>query len=167
MTDQSTSNSSDRPKSPIQKVVFRAASPTYLVWILGGVLIFAGIEWPASWPLIISGSGILFLTYILEKYTRFGKEGPVILREEATIGADGKIERLRYSAGMFTPANFLRFVGIVIAAAGLLWSLNWAMMLTGFGLAVVGLYLGRQKEARAGLDPADTRLQKVGDEIRS
>src|SRR5260370_19565850 len=78
-----------------------------------------------------------------------------------------KIERLRYSTGIFTPANFLRFVGVVIAAAGLLWPLNWAVMLTGFGLAVVGLYLGRQKEASAGLDPADTRLQKVGDEIRS
>ncbi len=147
-------------------MVFREVSPTYLVSLLGGGLIFAGIEWPTSWPLIISGSGILFLTYILEKYTRFGKEGPVILREEATIGADGKIERLRYSAGMFTPANFLRFVGTAIAATGLLWQLNWAMMLTGFGLAGVGLYLGRQKEASAGLDPYTT-LQKVGDEIWS
>ena len=167
MTDQSTSNSSDRPKPPIQNVIFRTAGPTYLVWLLGGGLIVAGIEWPTSWPLIISGSGILFLAYILQKYTRFGKEGPVILRKEATIGADGKIERLRYSTGIFTPANFLRFVGMVIAATGLFWPLNWAMMLTGFGLAVVGLYLGRQKEASAGLDPADTRLQKVGDEIRS
>src|SRR5260370_112094 len=167
MTDQSTSNSSDRPKPPMQKMVFRTPSPTYLVWILGGCLIFAGIEWPTSWPLIISGSGILFLAYILEKYTRFGKEGPVILREEATISADGKIERLRYSTGIFTPANFLRFVGVVIAAAGLLWPLNWAAMFTGFWRAVVGLYLGRQKEASAGLDPAYTRLQKVGDEIRS
>src|SRR5216683_11410 len=153
MTDQSTSNSSDRPKPPIQNVIFRTAGPTYLVWLLGGGLIVAGIEWPTSWPLIISGSGILFLAYIL--------------REEATISADGKIERLRYSTGIFTPANFLRFVGMVIAATGLFWPLNWAMMLTGFGLAVVGLYLGRQKEASAGLDPADTRLQKVGDEIRS
>ncbi len=167
MTDQSTSNSSDRPKPPIQNVIFRTAGPTYLVWLLGGGLIVAGIEWPTSWPLIISGSGILFLAYILQKYTRFGKEGPVILRKEATIGADGKIERLRYSTGIFTPANSLQFVGVVIAAAGLLWPLNWAMMLTGFGLAGVGLYLGRQREASAGLDPAYTRLQKVGDEIRS
>src|SRR5260370_28696048 len=97
MTDQSTSNSSDRPKSPVQNVVFRTPSPTYLVWILGGVLIFAGIEWPTSWPLIISGSGILFLAYILEKYTRFGKEGPVILCEAATISEDGKNVRMRYS----------------------------------------------------------------------
>lgn len=128
---------------------------------------FAGIEWPTSWPLIISGSGVLFLAYILERYTRFGKEGPVVLREEATIGGNGKIERLRYSTGKFTPANFLRFVGMVIASAGLLWQLNWAMMFTGFGLAGVGLYLGRQKEVSAGLDPAYTKLQKVGDEIRS
>ena len=127
---------------------------------------FAGIEWPTSWPLIISGSGVLFLAYILERYTRFGKEGPVVLREEATIGGNGKIERLRYSTGKFTPANFLRFVGMVIASAGLLWQLNWAMMFTGFGLAGVGLYLGRQKEVSAGLDPAYTKLQKVGDEIR-
>jgi membrane protein implicated in regulation of membrane protease activity len=167
MTEQSPSNSSDRPKSPIRRWTLPTARPTYLAWVLGGGLILAGIEWPTNWPLIISGSGILFLAYILEKYTRFGKEGPVILREEATIGADGKIERLRYSTGIFTPANFLRFVGIVIAATGLLWPLNWAMMLTGFGLAGVGLYLGRQKEASAGLYPAYTTLQKVGDEIRS
>jgi hypothetical protein len=148
-------------------MIFRGVSPTYFVWVLGGGLILAGIEWPTSWPLIISGSGILFLAYILEKYTRFGKEGPIILREEATIGADGKIERLRHSTGIFTPANFLRYVGVVIAGAGLLWELNWAMMLTGFGLAGVGLYLGRQKEVSADLDPAYTTLQMVGDEIRS
>src|SRR5260370_20196126 len=144
MTDQGTSNSSDRPKPPIQNVIFRTAGPTYLVWILGGVVMLAGMEWPTSWPLIISGSGILFLAYILEKYTRFGKEGPVILREEATIGADGKIERLRYSTGIFTPANFLRFVGMVIAATGLFWPLNCAMRFRGFGLAVAGLYLASQ-----------------------
>src|SRR5258707_10160771 len=133
MTDQSTSNSSDRPKPPIQNVIFRTASPTYLVWLLGGGLIVAGIEWPTSWPLIISGSGILFLAYILEKYTRFGKEGPVILREEATISADGKIERLRYSTATFTPANSLQFVCVVIAAAGLVLPLYFAMALTGVG----------------------------------
>jgi len=55
---------------------------------------------------------------------------------------------------------------MVIASAGLLWQLNWAMMFTGFGLAGVGLYLGRQKEASAGLDPYTT-VQKVGDEIWS
>ena len=126
---------------------------------------FAGIEWPTSWPLIISGSGVLFLAYILERYTRFGKEGPVVLREEATIGGNGKIERLRYSTGKFTAANFLRVVD-GNSERGLLWQLNWAMMFTGFGLAGVGLYLGRQKEVSAGLDPAYTKLQKVGDEIR-
>jgi len=122
-------------------MVFRGVRPTYLVWLLG--LNSAGIEWPTwptSWPLIISGSGVLFLAYILERYTRFGKEGPVVLREEATIGGNGKIERLRYSTGKFTPANFLRFVGMVIASAGLLWQPNWAMMFTGFGLAGVRLY---------------------------
>jgi hypothetical protein len=99
--------------------------------------------------LIISGSGVLFLAYILEKYTRFGKEGPVVLREEATIGGDGKIERLRYSTGKFTPANFLRFVGMVMASAGLLWQLNWAMTFTGFGLAGVG----EAKRSECGFGP--------------
>jgi hypothetical protein len=148
-------------------MVFRSASPTKILWIAGGALTLAGIEWPRNWALIYGGLGILPLAYILEKYTRMGREGPVTLEQEAVYGPHGRVERSRYKTALSSPASLLRFIGTGLAATGLYWHFNGAMMLTGLVLAAVGLYLGWQEERSEGLDPAYAMLPKAGDEIRS
>ena len=148
-------------------MVFRSASPTTILWYAGGGLTLAGIEWPQNWALIYGGLGILLLAYILEKYTRMGRAGPVTLKEEAVYGPDGRVERVRYKTALLSPANLLRFVGTVLAASGLYWHFNLAMMFTGLVIVAAGLYLGWQRERDEGLDPAYAMLPKIGDEIRS
>lgn len=167
MTEQPSSNSPQPPFKPFQsRMVFRSASPTTILWYAGGGLTLAGIEWPQNWPLVYSGLGILLLAYTLEKYTRMGREGPVTLKEEAIYGPNGQVERTRYKTALLRPANFLRFIGTGLAATGLYWHFNVALMVSGLGIVAAGLYLGWERELDEGLDPACAMLPKLGDEIR-
>jgi hypothetical protein len=168
MTEQGSSNSPQAPYKPFQdRMVFRSASPTTILWYAGGGLTLAGVEWPQNWALIYSGLGTLFLAYILGKYTRMGREGPVTLKQEAVFGPDGKVERVRYKTALFSAANLLRFIGTGLAATGLYWHFNIAMIVTGLLIAAAGLYLGWQRELERGPDPLYAMLPKVGDEVRS
>jgi hypothetical protein len=143
MTEQGSSDFPQPPFKPFQsRMVFRSASPTTILWYAGGGLTLAGIEWPQNWALIYGGLGILLLAYILEKYTRMGRAGPVTLKEEAVYGPDGRVERVRYKTALLSPANLLRFVGTVLAASGLYWHFNLAMMFTGLVIVAAGLCLG-------------------------
>lgn len=148
-------------------MVFRTETPVTIIWIAGGALTLAGIEWPQNWALVYSGLRILLLAYILGKYTRMSRQGPVTLKEEVVYGPDGRVERTRYKTALLSPANFLRFIGTGLAATGLYWNFNIALMATGLVIVAAGLYLGWQQELKEGLDPAHAMLPKPGDEIRS
>jgi hypothetical protein len=168
MTEQASSNSPQSPFRPFQnRIAFRSTNHTRVLWIGGGALTLAGIEWPQNWRLIYSGLGILLLAYILGKYTRMGRKGPVILKQEAVYGPDGQIERTQYKTDLLSPANLLRFIGTGLASTGLYLHFNIAMMVTGLVIVAAGLYLGWQRELDEGLDPAYAMLPKLGDEIRS
>jgi hypothetical protein len=168
MTEQVNSNPRQPPFRPfLDRMVFRTASPTEVLWIAGGALTLAGIEWPENWALVYSGLGILLLAYILGKYTRMGREGPVTLKQQAIYGPDGKVERVRYQTALLSPANLLRFIGTGLAATGLYWHFNIAMMVSGLVIVAAGLYLGGRRELDEGLDPASAMLPKFGDEVRS
>jgi len=168
MTEQARPNSPQPPFRPfLDRMVFRSASPTTIIWVAGGAVTLAGIEWPQNWALVYSGLGILLLAYILDKYTWMGREGPVTLKQQAVYGPDGKVERVRYKTALLSPANLLRFIGTGLAATGLYWHFNIAMIVTGLVIVAAGLYLGWQQELNQGLDPAHAMLPKPGDEIRS
>lgn len=168
MTEPAGSNSPQPPFRPfLDRMVFRAASPTLILWVAGGAVTLVGIEWPQNWALVYSGLGILLLAHILQKYTRMGREGPVTLKQQAIYGPDGKVERVRYKTALLNPANLLRFIGTGLAATGLYWHFNIAMMVSGLVIVAAGLYLGWQRELDEGLDPAHAMLPKIGDEIRS
>ena len=96
MTEQARPKSPQAPYKPfVNRILFRSASPTTILWCAGGGLAIAGIEWPQNRAMVYSGLGTLFLAYILGKYTRMGREGPVTLKEEVAYGPDGKVERVR------------------------------------------------------------------------
>ena len=126
-------------------MTLRAVSPTYLLWLLGSGFILAGIRYPTTPRLILSGAGLLFLAFLLDRTTAFGKDGPITLKEEATLGPDGKIQKLRYTTGLLNTANLLRLVGLVLTATGVFWQFNLALIIIGFVVAGAGLYLRGRK----------------------
>lgn len=143
-------------------MVFRGGRPTYLVWLLRPELCGNRVADELAVDYLGIG-GTLSSVHSRKVHAIWERRS---CRSEGR--SDNRWERKNREAAVQHGEvhSDLRFVGMVIASAGLLWQLNWAMMFTGFGLAGVGLYLGRQKEVSAGLDPAYTKLQKVGDEIR-